>query len=164
MRGVWIMAAGAALGVWLAGCKATVPEGVYACTRPADCPSGFGYCRQGDDGDGLYCYRSDGAGNRSGAGGSAGRGGTGDAGPGSDAGGAGGGGAGGGGGGDGGVPMAGADGGAPPAPVAPTATGFSSLGGVRSGGGLRLYDERFERGERRCTADARLCVTGGFEP
>ena len=61
------------------------------------------------------------------------------------------------------MPVAGADAG-PPAPVAPTATGFTSLGGVRSGGGLRLYDERFERGERRCTTDGRLCVTGGFEP
>jgi hypothetical protein len=161
-RASW-MAAGAVVFAWLAGCKATIPEGVYACTRPSDCPSGF-ECRA-DDSGALYCFRpggaSAGSGDLGGQGGRGGRGGAG-GGAGSDAGGAAGAGRGGAPG-DAGPPVGGADAG-PPQPVAPSTTGFSTLGGVRSGGGLRLYDERFEGGERRCTSDERMCVTGGFEP
>jgi hypothetical protein len=162
MTRAWCMAGWAVWCAWLAGCSASIPEGIYACTRPSDCPSGF-ECRE-DDGGG-FCYRPGGAnagsGGSGGQGGRGGRGGSG-AGTGPDAGGVSGAGRGGAGG-DAGTPMAGADAG-PPAPVAPRSTGFTSLGGVRSGGGLRLYDERFERGDRRCTADERFCVTGGFEP
>ena len=138
MGRTWTTAACTALCAWLAGCSASIPEGVYACASETDCPADF-VCSRGEDDDRDYCYRSAQA-----------QAGSGDGGRGGAAG-------------DAGMPVAGADAG-PPAPVAPTATGFTSLGGVRSGGGLRLYDERFERGERRCTTDGRLCVTGGFEP
>ena len=105
MGRTWTRAACTALCAWLAGCSASIPEGVYACASETDCPADF-VCSRGEDDDRDYCYRSAQAQAGSGDGGR----------------------------------------------------------GVRSGGGLRLYDERFARGERRCTTDGRLCVTGGFEP
>jgi hypothetical protein len=144
-------ALGAAAFVWLVGCKATIPEGVYSCETEDDCPSGF-ECRADDDAA-LYCFRRGGkpaAG--SGAGSDAADGGAAGA-PNADGGGASG---------TGGAD-AGPDGGMPP-PVAPSTTGFSSLGGTRQGDGIRLYDERFEVLDRRCSEDGRYCATGGFEP
>lgn len=64
--------------------------------------------------------------------------------------------------GDGGA--AGQSGTGPVTPVAPSVTGFTTLGARRSGGGLTLRDDGFEFNGRRCTANGSLCVTGGFEP
>ena len=38
------------LGVWLAGCKADIPDGIYACDEHEDCPSGFECVPEGDGG------------------------------------------------------------------------------------------------------------------
>src|SRR5262245_61043616 len=114
--------------LWLAGCTATVPDGIYACEHDADCPPGL-ECRP-DEEEGSYCSRPGTDGPRAGRGGSgAGRGaGT----PGGGRSGAGSGGVDAGGSGSG--PEAGGDATVPPAKVAPSPIGFRSLGGVRSGG------------------------------
>lgn len=131
------------LGI-LAACKADIPEGVFSCERDRDCPSGF-FCRSEGDDDARYCYAGA-------AGSAAPKAGTGGAAkPDAGAGGAG--------------RDAGADGGPPSgAGVPPTRGSFSSVGQRRSGDGLTIYDDGFESGERLCTSDARLCVTGGFQP
>jgi len=49
-------------------------------------------------------------------------------------------------------------------PVPPSVTRFSTLGEARGGDGISVRDDGFEFGERRCTANEALCVTGGFAP
>jgi len=153
--------------IGLLACKADIPDGVYACDKSADCPSGYS-CRAKAGAEQEYCYASDesesggpdggsqggrdgsgtgGGGGRSGAGGDSGDGGAGS--------GAGRGGAAGDGG-SGGSSM--------PEPVAPTRGSFSSAGERRGEGGFVLYDDGFEHGDRLCTTDRALCVTGGFSP
>lgn len=159
----------------LVACKADIPDGVYACDRDQDCPSGFS-CRAKEGSSGQYCFARDeasssgtggdgaGDGGDGGDGGSkAGRGGggAGTAGASGNAGGAGDSGSGGsagsaGEGGTGGRDM--------PAAVPATRTGFSTLGQRRGAAGYVLYDDGFERGARLCTSDRKLCVTGGFSP
>jgi hypothetical protein len=144
-----------ALLTYLSACKADIPDGVYACDTSADCPAGYS-CRAEDSAADGLCFADEGsasgdpdAGGRSGSGapssGSGGR-------SGSNAGGSGGSNAGG----SGGNFM--------PEPVAPTRASFSSGGERRGADGFVLYDDGFEHGERLCTTDRALCVTGGFSP
>jgi len=139
----------------LAACKADIPDAVFACNADSDCPSGF-ECRSEDaDGNARYCYASGAEhdGGRSDAAGQAGRDGGGGAGkPAVDAGF------------DAGVDRDGGPDAGPAAPPALGPIGFSTLRERRSGGGLTLYDDGFERGDRLCSSNGRLCVTGGFEP
>jgi hypothetical protein len=154
---------GGALVLALLACKADIPEGVYRCDSDEDCPHGFS-CRADESGD-PYCFsgssgnkpnddRDGGTGDQGGRNGGSGSSGepAGNGGAGSNAG-------------AGGAGSAARDGGAPPAElVPPTALGFSSGGERRTGPGLVLYDDGFERGGRDCSADGVLCVTGGFAP
>lgn len=50
------------------------------------------------------------------------------------------------------------------APVSPSSTRFSAFGGLRTDGKLKLYDDGFEPGERRCTEDGNFCAIGALEP
>ena len=153
----------------LLACKAEIPDGVYACTSSKDCPSGFSCGARGSDPE-RYCFAGDAAGDAGNGpdgggdgGGGAGR--SGDGGSSAGKGGAGASGSGAGTGGDAGT--SGEDGGAGnamPEPVAPAPSGFSSVGQRRGADGFVLYDDGFERGERLCTTDRALCVTGGFSP
>jgi hypothetical protein len=127
--------------LFVAGCTAHIPDGIYACDTEEDCPRGF-ECRE------SFCSRPDDEGAGAGSGSGAG------AGAGSGSGGASGGGA--------GSPST--DGGRGSQRLVPLETGFRSLGGTRSGGGLRVYDERFEVSGRGCSADGSICLSGGFEP
>ncbi len=52
----------------------------------------------------------------------------------------------------------------PNQPVAPTTTGFATLGARRTDGALTVYDDGFEKAPRTCTGNGLYCVTGGFEP
>jgi hypothetical protein len=155
---------------WLAGgmlalvaCKADIPDGIYRCKDAHACPSGYS-CRA--DGSGAkFCFA--GSSEASAPDGGASESGGKDGGPGShprnDAGferdasqpseqr-------------DGG-PLGRDDGGVPSEQqVRPTALEFSSLGERRSGPGLVLSGDGFERGAQQCSADGVLCVTGGFVP
>jgi hypothetical protein len=150
------LCAGVALA--LLACKADTPEGAKRCGSDEDCRVGFS-CRADDSGEQRCASDSSGTtpdderdGGTSGAPSSTGGEPARDGGAGSNAG-------------AGGASSAGSDGGAPPAEVAPrTAPGFSSGGGRRSGPGLALYDDGFERSGRDCSEDGVLCVTGGFVP
>jgi len=129
----------------LAACKADIPDGVFACDADGDCPSGLVCRSEAADESTRYCYASgtERDGGLAGAAGHTGRDGGGSAGePAVDA---------------------GSDAG-PATPPAPSPIGFSTLRERRSGGGLTLYDDGFERGDRLCSTDGQWCMTGGFEP
>jgi hypothetical protein len=153
-RATWVAISALALFA----CKADIPDGIYSCKAESDCPDGFS-CRHEPSGTKSYCYARAGDGNQHDAAPNEAIGSDGglrDAGSdqrdaGSDQR-------------DGGSQISG-DGGAPPAAqTPPTSAGFSSLGERRSGPGLVLYGDGFERVARGCSADGALCVTGGFVP
>ena len=156
--------AGVALALLaLVACKADIPDGIYRCKDAHECPSGYS-CR-GDGSGAKYCFAGSAEANvpDSGASEAGGK----DGGPGShprgDAGAArdasqpseqrdGG-------------PLEHDDAGVPSEQlVPPTALEFSSVGERRSGPGLVLSGDGFERGPQQCSADGVLCVTGGFVP
>ena len=130
----------------LLACKADIPDGAYRCNGYGDCPSGF-VCRARSMDSKLFCFSEDAAPD----GGSADSGrahddAAVDDGPGSDA---------------------GRDGGT----AAGTGAGFEVHGASfwtgsepRNGGRYAVHDDGFDRGQRLCTADRELCVTGGFSP
>jgi hypothetical protein len=140
-------------------CKAEIPVGIFACKTANDCPHGF-VCRTDPASDDLRCYAT-GTSDAT----TAGAGSPGD----SDAGSAGaraagaGGEAGGKAAGSGAGEKAGGAGGAPSPAGLLQAPTLSTLGERRAGGGLTLYDDGFEIGERSCSADG-LCVTGEIRP
>jgi hypothetical protein len=151
----------------LLACKADIPDGVYTCKTRADCPAGF-TCRADADGSELFCFAGeDGTSSRPDAGGVGGRqptsgaGGT-DGGADSGSGGSSSGAGGRGGSGDAGD--GGRSGSDMPEPVAPTHAAFSTVGERRGDADFVLHDDGFEHGERLCTQDRAMCVTGGFTP
>jgi hypothetical protein len=139
------------------GCKAEIPVGIFACKTASDCPHGF-VCRTDPASVELRCYATSTADGTTAGTGSpddsdAGSAGTRAAGAGGDAGGK-----------AAGQNAAGGGAGGAPSRAGPLqAPALVTLGERRTGGGLTLYDDGFEIGERACSTD-RLCVTGGIRP
>jgi hypothetical protein len=147
MRG--LVASCIALG--LVACKADIPSGAFSCDVDSECPSGF-VCRARSANSERLCFAEGEApdGGHIGADfdGGATR--------------------------DSSVSNSGSDGGETRADAGTDGTidpafevrgaGFWSGGDARSAGRYAVHDEGFDRGERLCTTDRDLCVTGGFSP
>lgn len=140
-----VIALGLVLG--LGACKADIHEGVFACDRDDDCPSGF-TCRARGTDPTRYCFSSDGADDGGAGVDGGGDGGPMDAGPdlGTDA------------------SIDGGGGTHARASVSVRRAGFWSEGATLGAENYELHDHGFDRGVQMCTADHQLCVTGGFTP
>jgi hypothetical protein len=143
-----VLAGCIALG--LIACKADIPDGVFACDMKHACPSGF-VCRPRSTDSMRFCFSEDAAPDGGGTGGETGNGSVHDGGA-TD---------------DGGRGDAGLDAGT----GTPTESGFTvqgagfwSVGEQRNAGRYVVHDDGFDRGQRLCTADRELCMTGGFSP
>ena len=145
-----VLAACVALG--LIACKADIPSGVFACAKDAECPSGFA-CRPRSTDSKRFCFTKDAAPDAGSTGGETGNGSVHDGGA-TDEGGRG----------DAGLDRDAGTGAPTESGFTVQGAGFWSVGEQHNAGRYVVHDDGFDRGQRLCTADRELCVTGGFSP